>query len=202
MYIRKTPILEPGYVYIFPNYRHADRDDGLGLPSLSPMSIGPINHGQPGLPPALSLENFHQGNKVMEDEIDAQGKILSAFYTAQLSMYTDKVPHRHRPKTQDKKTVCSAWRTDEGVHTLSYVESRQFYCHFYEAAVKEHPDFQRLKELLTAGYNLMICGYDGYMPEKSLEDHYLDPSKPFGHELVLYSMIKGETPWRKYCSLI
>lgn len=53
-----------GYINIFPNFKHGNRRDGIGLPSLSPKSIGPVDHGQPGLPLALNLENFHQGNKV------------------------------------------------------------------------------------------------------------------------------------------
>jgi hypothetical protein len=49
-----------GYLKIFPNFKHGNRADGMGLPSLSPMSLGPIHHGQPNLPPAKNLENFHQ----------------------------------------------------------------------------------------------------------------------------------------------
>ena len=37
--------------------------------------------------------------------------------------------------------------------------------------------------------------------ELTIEDHYLDSSKPFGHELVLYTMLTinpENYPWRKY----
>lgn len=34
--------LTPGFINIFPNFKHGHRKDGLGLPSLSPKSIGCI----------------------------------------------------------------------------------------------------------------------------------------------------------------
>ena len=42
-------------------------------------------------------------------------------------------------------------------------------------------------------------GYDGYYIDKTLYEHYVDTSKPFGHELVLYTMLveddKDKYPW-------
>lgn len=62
--------------------------------------------------------------------------------------------------------------------------------------------FKKLKKYIDNGLNIQILGYDGYPVEKSLYEHYLDESKPFGHELVLYSMLTVETPsdypWNKY----
>ncbi len=48
-------------------------------------------------------------------------------------------------------------------------------------------------------YNSQICGYDGYHVNKSIEEHYRDVSCPFGHELVLYSLLTTDKyPWTKY----
>ena len=52
------------HLCVFPNYKHQNRKDGFGCASLSPKSMGPVIHGQKGLPIAKNLENFHQGNKV------------------------------------------------------------------------------------------------------------------------------------------
>lgn len=49
-----------GFLSVFPNNRHGGRRDGLGLAELSPMRLGPVVHGQPGLENARNLENFWQ----------------------------------------------------------------------------------------------------------------------------------------------
>ena len=64
-----------GWWPIFPNAKHGGRTDGAGCPSLSPKIMGPIDHGQPSLPPAQNLENLHQGNKVFPSEaVDSHGE--------------------------------------------------------------------------------------------------------------------------------
>jgi hypothetical protein len=85
------------------------------------------------------------------------------------------------------------WIDTEGheLH-LSYIESRQIYCHYYEQFALASPDFHHLKQLLADGVNLQICGYDAYQPSGTPDTHYLDPSRPFGHELVLYTMSTTE----------
>lgn len=60
----KPPPHVDGFLSVFPNNKHANRKDGWGLAELSPMQLGPVEHGQPGLPPATSIENYHQFNKV------------------------------------------------------------------------------------------------------------------------------------------
>jgi hypothetical protein len=63
-------------------------------------------------------------------------------------------------------------------------------------------DFKKLQDLIKNGTNIQICGYDGRsIGHRSIEEEYLDPSKPFGHELVLATMLteKPENyPWKKY----
>ena len=196
-----------GYMNVFPNYRHE-------MPELSPKSIGPIVHGQPGLPIALNLENFHQGNKVFPDEIDSSGNILNSFYETQIAFYNDPVPHRHKPNATGNIPVCSIWTLKTGEKKrISYFESRQFYCTYYERTVKNERAYAKLHELHQMGFNLQICGYDAYPvgsnsnsnsnsnSDSSLEECYLDTTRPFGHELVLYSMLvlnPENYPWRKY----
>jgi len=205
MLMMKNPKLKDGILNVFPNFKHNNRTDGLGLPNLSPKSIGPIDHGQKDLPIALNLENFHQGSKVFSDEVDSNGKVSSSFYETQKLMFEDSVPHRHKSNAKGKNVpLFFVWKVGEVEHYLTYIESRQFYCNFYERKVSVMPDFAYLVKLVKAGYNICLCGYDAYMPDRSLEEHYLDPSRPFGHELVLYTMLmfeincldKSDFPWR------
>lgn len=203
MRMRHTVTYRPTYLNIFPNFYDGNRRDGLGMVTLSPMSIGPIEHGQPGLPLSKNLENFHQGNKVYPSELDDNGKPKSVFYETQKSMYLDSKPHRHKKTSgKEKKPEFSVWIDRNGKEKhFKVVQSRQFYCNFYERHVLKLPEFTQLKKMIADGYNVQICGYDAYEPSGDLESHYLDDSRPFGHELVLYSLLvlqPEQYPWRKY----
>ncbi len=65
MMMVRNPTFTVGVKLVFPNYKHQARTDGFGCSSLSPKSMGPVHHGQPGLPIALNLENMHQGVSVL-----------------------------------------------------------------------------------------------------------------------------------------
>ena len=210
----KDPELVHGVINVYPNFRHGGRRDGIGLPQLSPKFIGPINHGQPGLPLALNLENFHQGNKVFKSELDTNGHPSKIFYDTRLEMYQSDNPKRHKDVALDDKgkrtniPVFSIWIDKQGnEHRLSYFQSRQFYCTFYERACLDEScetgkAYKMLKEYIQYGYNLNIIGYDAYViGNKTIEECYLDITRPFGHELVLYTLLvypQNEWPWKKY----
>lgn len=207
---------------VFPNNRHGDRDDGIGMCYLSPMRMGPVNTGQPGLPPALSIENAHQFGKVFPSEVDDNGDPLPVFFETQRAAYLDPVPHRHKPQAEGKNKnvpLYSLWVTPDGKqHRISYGESRQFYCHWYAAIATGNPaddvpkpwkyarsQFKTLLTLLDKGHNLCITGYDGYDVTETLEEHYLDTSRPFGHEMVLFTLLThpdepDKWPWRKHAT--
>jgi hypothetical protein len=217
----RAPEHHPGFMKVFPNNRHGGRSDGLGLPSLSPMRLGPVNHGQPGLPPAMTIEGFHQFGKVFPTEVDSSGEPVAEWFAMQLDAYRSLEPSRHKPAANATTTgnknvpLYSAWVQRNGVRKkVTYIESRQFYCGFYERLVavpdsEAATDFESLRACLDSGYNLQIVGYDGRpVDEKDtddlaghLEKMYLDPSAPFGHELVLYTLLAVENPadypWRR-----
>ena len=202
----KAPEDIPGFIKVFPNFKHGNREDGLGMSSLSPMSLGPVNHGQPGLPPSYNIENFHQFSKTFQEEVDENEKPTKLFYDNRLRGYLDKVPHRHKYKGKEKNKnipLYFIWVDKDGKeHYLDYVTSRQFYCNFYERLAKLEPDYEKLRGLREKGYNLQIIGYDG-RDVKDLTKAYLDKNYPFGHELVLMSMLllkEEDYPWRKYKS--
>lgn len=206
---------EDSYLKVFPNFKHDNREDGFGCKSLSPMSLGPIAHNQPGLPVSLNLENFHQGSKVFKSELLQDGTIGPDFFRTQLEMFQDPIPHRHKEVAKEikgNKNICHSWvwkRQDGTMVEFQYVQCRQFYCNYYERLATQQENFTNLMKLRDAGYNLMIVGYDGRdvreipgttMAEK-LETCYLDASKPFGHELCLLALLTltpEEYPWRKH----
>jgi hypothetical protein len=212
MGMRKAIPHRQGDLSIFPNFKHGNRKDGYGLPSLSPMSLGPINHGYPHLSPAFNLENFYQGAKIYPGEVDKDNKITPEAHHVRDKLYQDETPYRHKFKvpyfTGDTKVKTPLYSLhyrngkEEEVR-YSYLESRYLYCYWYEKLVKEQENFLLLKGLIKAGYNLLIIGYDGYDVEgKDLYACYLDTTKPFGHELVLYTLLtiqdEKDYPWQRY----
>lgn len=214
MQMMKPVPLENGVLLVFPNNRHQDRSDGFGCCSLSPMRLGPVIHGQPGLPDAMSIENYHQFNKCFSFE-QSEGQPLEIFYEKRNEAYLDAVPHRHKYdatkiKKMNKDYVNGVNVPMYSVHMdrdgkerhYSYLESRFFYCFWYERLAKQTQDFAILKQKLQDGVNLCICGYDAFQPTSDLYTHYCDASRPFGHELVLYSLLtiedEAEYPWTKF----
>lgn len=213
MLMMKNPFNKPGYLMIFPNFKHKNRKDGIGLPSLSPKSIGPINHKMPNLPPAKNLENYHQFAKVFSCEVDEDGNPDKNYIRRRIEGYQDDIPHRHKFPREQINSINSSnniniplysiyYDFNGNEHRYNYIQSRYFYCHWYEKLVSKSSDFNKLKKYIEEGYNLQIVGYDAYHITKSLYEHYLDDSIPFGHELVLYTMLtikrEEEYPWNQY----
>jgi len=211
-----------GYRKVFPNFKHGNRKDGLGMPELSPMSLGPVKHTQPDLPEALNIENLHQFNKVFPSEIDDDGNPTEEWYATRVRAYRDPIPHRHKPAAKSasgSKNIpeYSIWVTPDGKEAkLSYFESRQVYCTYYERLAKKTKAYATLVKLREKGVNIQIVGYDGYdlgigsddnhkMIRSKFIELYNDTKKPFGHELVLAALLlienRKDYPWRGYTTL-
>lgn len=212
--MKEVPLVD-GYLNVFPNNRHQERIDGFGCSSLSPMRLGPVIHRQPAMPNAINIENYHQFNKAFADEVDIEYNPLPSFWDNRRKAYQDVVPHRHKkllaslskevPLRKSKyPPLYTVHSTLDGKQQrrFRYVESRYFYCTAYEALAPKTEDYKRLKQMLEDGKNLIICGYDGYEVTQSLYDHYCDEKQPFGHELVLYTLLTTENvydyPWHRY----
>ena len=251
-----------GWMNVYPNFKTNWQGIGLVMPELSPMSLGPVIHGQPGLPNSKNIENFHQFSKFFSKfETEEEYKVN------RIKGYNDSKAHRHKfgkdaepliPQEKDEKKEEKkkrkrgekkdkkgkekkeskevgnknsnknvpdyfVWIDKEGKENRlkgnsGYVESRQFYCNFYERLVIKHPQFLKLKELVAQGYHLQICGPDAKVMdnESGTEDidntnqrsidninvTYLNHKCPFGHERVLYTMLiesnPDNWPWRKH----
>ena len=195
----RKPDIVTGWINVYPNYKTGWQGIGLVLPELSPMSLGPIHHNQKGLPPALLLENFHQGSKRFKNESEKE------FEENRYKYFTDTEPHRHKYKGDDEggnpnSPLYFVWND----HKLDYIQSRQFYCNYYERLASKTEGFKLLKTLYNEGYHLKICGPDAYNIERDedIESEYLNPRYPFGHERVLYTMLTMDDvnnyPWRKH----
>jgi len=212
----KPPPHIDGVRNVFPNNRHQNRKDGFGCASLSPMRLGPTEHWQPGLPQALSIENYHQFNKVFTREVilnagePFKSVVKPEFFTERNAAYVDPVPHRRKfadeKGTDGNRNVplfCLHLTAAGAERRYTYVESRYFYCREYERLALKTQDYATLRTWLAQGYNLQIVGYDGHeIGDKSLYEHYIDLARPFGHELVLYTLLTVDDPelypWNVY----
>lgn len=240
MKMRREVVGYPGYYKIFPNYKHGGRKDGYGCPALSPMSLGPVHHTIPWLPPARNIENYYQFAKVYGLEIDPNTNAQSSiFLEYRRNGYMDTTPHRHKFEKEylnkfpeeSRKTLYSIYTDRQGNPRIyTYIQSRYFYCKIYELLSSNTQELPYLKQLLASGTNLQIIGYDGHPIFKSTQHpnttpcsdennvdlnyhsqeeiknvvygYYLDPSMPFGHELVLYTLLSLDNtidyPWNRY----
>jgi hypothetical protein len=200
----KKPEYVDGHMCIFPNYKHQKREDGFGCASLSPKSLGPVDHGMPDIPPARSIENYHQYAKVFPSEVDEDGEPLPETIEERIEGYASSVPMRHKPAAKGKNIPMYSLYYDKAgnPHKYTYLQCRYFYCHWYERLVTRNPDLAHLRDLICQGYNLNIVGYDGYNVTEDLYTHYKDTRRPYGHELVLYTILTvpepSDYPWNMY----
>jgi hypothetical protein len=213
LHFLKKPEYIKGYLNVFPNYKHQNREDGFGCMRLSPKSLGPVDHRMPNLPVAKTIENYHQFAKFWKFELDEEGNILDKYFKARCKAYKNPTPYRHKysrvvlEKINNKlnKNIPEFsvyYDKDGGEHRYNYLQCRYFYSHYYELLAGVEHDYLKLKEMIENGYNLNICGYDGYSVTTDLWICYNDTSRPFGHELVLYSMLvlddRKDYPWNRF----
>lgn len=139
------------------------------------------------------FENMWQTNKVYDIDMK-DGVIQKSFFERRAKMFSDPKGHRRSlPKSKGK--VISAYYDRK---LYNYLESRYFYCTFYEYLIQEIPEYKELVEMLNKGINLHIVGYDGKnidMTKEGFKKAYDDPESPFGHELVICAMLMGFCPW-------
>ena len=195
--ISKPVGVEEGYHNIFLNYRQGQRADGYGCDSLSARSLGPVDHGQPGLPVSQNLQNFDEGNKYYAGEDEKE------FCSTRLAFYYDPVGRRHKFGSNDIP-MYSVWIDKKGLeHQIDLVTSRQFYCGFYERYARQQPAYLELVRMLKQGWNLRICSLDAEPFESldEIEKAYLDPKIAFGPARILcvmFTIPKEQYPWVKF----
>ena len=87
---------------------------------------------------------------------------------------------------------------------MTYLECRYMYCREYQRLVVQESEFSTLRKMIEQeGCNVQLIGYDAYdVGQKTPYECYLDTSRPFGHELVLYTLLvesdPEQYPWNRY----
>lgn len=188
MGMRRSIVEHEGFLKVFPNYRHQNRKDGFGCSSLSPMLLGPIFHFDMR---ATCLENFWQGSKYFPFESD------SDYASRRDELFADPEGNRHKYNRGDKPKYTIFLNRHGEPQKYNYLNSRYFYCRLYELLTRNDENLQKLRNLRKKGVNLQICGYDASEILNSWES-YLDTSKPFGHESVIYCLLMKKYPWNRY----
>ena len=102
-----------------------------------------------------------------------------------------------------KRPLYSVHSDSNGVEKqYTWVQSRYFYCHFYEQLVQNNDDLKMLRKKLKDGINIQITGFDGWNVTRPLDEYYESTERPFGHELVLYTLLTvldpKQYPWNVY----
>lgn len=206
LHMMRVPEDIKGYLKVFPNNKHGGRKDGWGCPEFSPMRLGPVIHNQPGLEDARTIEGYHQGNKKFSFETKKM------FRKGRREMYEAKKPSRHKYARKYLKSQGYTNAPDYSIHwdgeswrKYTYLESRYFYCHQYELLTKDMKSLKKLRRKRESGTNIQIIGYDGKdvgTSRRKLWKAYLDTDTPFGHELVLMTLIVLENPddypWNRF----
>jgi hypothetical protein len=203
------PKPEPGVKQVRPNFKHE-------LKTLSPKFLGPVKHHEPGVPEALTIENFHQFSKVFPHELDQNKLPCPDFFKTRDSGFKDPVPHRHKLAPEKIKALRTKAKGSNAVNIpsyafhvrqdgtdvrLSYVGSRALYSIWYEHLAPQQEHFRELKALLQDGVSICLVGYDGWPVTRPLAEHYEDTRVPFGHEAVLLCLLTlspENFPWRQY----
>jgi hypothetical protein len=187
--------------------------NGTRYKSLSPMLLGPVYFTESQTTgktlKAERFENFWQYSKLYDIDLKDKTKPLTPenisdrFFQRREIGFKDMKGHRRSvPKARGQ---CVGANYDGKIY--SYIESRQFYVKYYSDLVLQHHDYHHLAKRLSDGENIQILGFDGYDPESGLQyganaitrdnilKRYLDPSKPFGHEIVLCALLTNNKVW-------
>lgn len=111
-------------------------------------------------------------------------------------IWLDPKPHRHVIPKSDRVNPNRAYVYWNGKY-YPYEEARKLiYIPFYAEAVVKTKVYQQLEDMIKRGHNIQILGPDG-RDFKDLETELEDPTKPFGHELVLVGLLRGKRVWEK-----
>ncbi len=210
-----------GYFPIFPNSKHQNRKDGYGCKNLSPMHLGYVEHemflwlnGEKIIiPKAYNLENYYQGAKIFDKDstvINGNVELTHEGVLKRIEMYNDKIGKRHKYRRKDKPFFSVYYDKEGNEKRYDYLESRYFYCFWYEKLAKKTKEYKVLVNKLNEGYNLCIYGYDGRELDNKkglnhkefMYNEYFNLLTPFGHELVLYCLLTidnpDDYPWNIY----
>jgi hypothetical protein len=167
---------------------------------LSPFLLGPIHFkeydatGEQRNYEATNLENLWQFSKVWTCDVNPDGSIKADWFVTRDAGWADPKPHRRRKVSAGESTLYSFWNKER----LLYGEARKrIYIPYYVQLAQATDAYKQLHKLVhEGGINVQIIGYDGRdFAMGSLRACLEDLRAPFGHELVLCGMLRGERVW-------
>jgi hypothetical protein len=179
------PLLEH-FQDVFPN--RCQRELGLSYPALHPNNLGPVDHGQPGLPMATTLTGLVLGNCWHRKESE------DVFHSTQLELYQSHDPPVRKPIStgaQDEWLGCS-WVYPDGTRGwMSALSARKVYCQLYCRLAQGTLEYQLLLSLLdNNNESLRIAGPGGHpMEVGDINKRFQDVDVPFTWEQVLFVML-------------
>jgi len=205
IYSFKNIPLTLGYINVIPNYNNKYLNAIFSYISLSPGKMGPVHHNMPNLPPAVNLENFWNFSKVWNFELDLEtdmNELQPTFFQKRIQGYQSQKRISSKYTLDELKAFDASSKPDCAIYydkygqpiKYDYIQSRYFYCHYYQQLVSYVREFNLLKKKLQMGYNMIIHGYNSYTPSDNYYQMYTDPTKPFKHEMILYIMLNEPNP--------
>ena len=167
---------------------------------LSPMKLGPFVVDDEEV---QIFENYWQSKIYQCDLIDETkpieiNNLKTSYWERRTELFkSTKAKRRALPKAKYGVPIAGYYHGQ----IMGYVESRKLvYCPIYTALVEQHPIFLQLKEKYNNGEKLLIIGPDGsnHNEELTLEilrERINDPTRIFGHELVLCCLLMDYKVW-------
>lgn len=142
------------------------------------------------------IENLWQATKVEASlSRESSGEPpLDRWWKRRNDVWADQTPHRHVLAKSDR-THPSEGRHYWNGEYISYEEARKrIYIPFYWRAAEKTDAFEALVDMRKRGVNFQIIGPDGRNvdPVLGLYGELNVLTRPFGHELVLVAMLKGQ----------
>lgn len=189
--------------------------------NLSPMLIGPVSFEEslhpneyypdgllPGYKPiyredgkldkqlmcSQTFERYWQGSKIYEKELK-DGVLQKCFFVERGKMQElekeDKKRRRRKYPVKDGLPISSLYYGQ----LMDYITSRKLvYVPIYMHLVRQLPEYMDLYQRVKNGENLLIVGPDGRdisIDENTMRAELENPMYPFGHEMVICSMLKN-----------
>lgn len=177
--------------------------------NLSPFLLGPVtindrnlnddyfwtNCNYRKMNECLIFENYWQGSKIYDIDLDVNGEILDSFFKRREMLFTSDKPKRRAVPKSKGFVVCGFYNGK----IMDYIESRnKIYCPIYADLIRDSEELKQLKEMLELGQKLLIVGPDGRdipITKQSMKRAIMDPTHIFGHELVICCLLNGWEPW-------
>ncbi len=164
---------------------------------LSPFVLGPcpLYKGAGGgfrtsLSEAKNMENLWQFSKVYKQFTTPDGDPNLAYWDWACRGWLDRKAHRY-PMGKGAKPEYSFWNGER----LNYIDARKrIYVPQYAAAVVASEGWTILQRLADES-PIVLWDFDGCnyrATGRTLTELLNDPSKPFGHSLVLCALLTGE----------